>query len=455
MSKQHSLPLFLDLADKPALVVGGGVVAERKINSLVESGAKVTVVAPEATGHIRNLAQSGTVTWIQRKFEVLDLGLDKFWLAITATGVPSVDDLVVALCEDDRLWCVNCASGEDSSAVFSAQGKTADGIQIAVSGDRDPKRAVAVRDAILYELSLGLIDPGPQRKTRKSVAETSAAAATVESPVPGTVTLVGAGPGDPELITVRGLARIRQADVVVVDRLAPQALWKKLPLDIEIIKVGKAPGQHSATQDEINQVIVERALQGKHVVRIKGGDSFVLGRGGEEAQACVQAGIPVEVVPGITSSIAVPAAAGIPVTHRGITSSFTMASAHEGAKSVLEAIGSTPTDSTLVLLMGASKLSEICEALIDIGYSPATPLAIVEAGLTPDQNVIEATLGSVVANGNRPQNPSVVVIGEVVRMRELLGDLSPASRNAGFLNSESDSLRESATPRTGSNVTSK
>lgn len=445
MSQQHSLPLFLDLSNKPVLVVGGGVVAERKINSLVESGALVTVVSPAVTGHIRNLVQSGSVTWIEREFAVLDLQLDKFWLALTATGVPSVDNLVTALCEGDQVWCVNCASGDASSAIFAAQGKTADGIHIAVSGNRDPKRTTAVRDAILYELDLGLIDPGPQRSRRLGTQQPSR---------PGTVTLVGAGPGDPELITVRGLARIRHADVVVVDRLAPQALWKKLPLDIEIIKVGKAPGQHSATQQEINEVIVDRALKGKNVVRVKGGDSFVLGRGGEEAQACVEAGIPVEVVPGITSSIAVPAAAGIPVTHRGVTSSFTMASAHAGAKSVLEAIGSKPTKSTLVLLMGASKLTEICEALIEIGYPPDTPLAAVEAGLTADQKVIEATLASVVSDQIRPAAPSVVVIGEVVRMREVLGDLASASTHSGFLNSELVSSRESAPRLTETNVAS-
>lgn len=452
MSTQHDLPLFVDLTDKPVLVVGGGVVAERKINSLLESGANVTVVSPEATGHIRNLAESNSLTWVARAFEVLDLQLAKFWLAITATGIPSVDELVVALCDHDRIWCVNCASGMDSSAVFAAQGKTAEGIHIAVSGNRDPKRAVAVRDAVLYELDLGLIDPGPQRgRTSSPDSEQPEAGATTK----GKVTLVGAGPGDPELITVRGLARIRQADVVVVDRLAPQALWTRLPLDIEIVKVGKAPGKHSATQEQINEIVVDRALKGQHVVRIKGGDSFVLGRGGEEAQACIEAGIPVEVVPGITSSIAVPAAAGIPVTHRGITSSFTMASAHDGAESVLAAIGHTPIESTLVLLMGASKLTEICKALIGIGYSPATPLGIIQAGLTPEQNVTTSTLSEVAEDGLKPGNPSVVVIGEVVRMRAELGDLSDVSAHAGFLNSESLGSRESAPTTRQSNVASK
>ncbi len=451
MSAQHDLPLFVDLEAKPVLVVGGGVVAERKINSLLESGAIVTVVAPEITGHIRNLEQSNALIWVTREFEVLDLQLAKFWLAITATGVADVDNLVVALCEDDQIWCVNCASGQTSSAVFAAQGKTADGIQIAVSGNRDPKRAVAVRDAILYELDLGLIDPGPQRG---QALGSDTAHISPSADKTGTVTLVGDGPGDPELITLRGLARIRQADVVVVDRLAPQALWTRLPLGIEIVKVGKEPGKHSVSQDEINEIIVDRALKGQQVVRIKGGDSFVLGRGGEEVQACVTAGIPVEVVPGITSSIAVPAAAGIPVTHRGVTSSFIMASAHDGAKSVLSAIGNTPSEATLVLLMGAGRLTEICQALIEVGYSPTTPLGVVEAGLTPDQNVTISTLQEVAQNGLKPGNPSVVVIGEVVRMRTELGDLSPASTYSGFLNSEHIDSRESATSRANFDVAS-
>lgn len=451
MSQQHDLPLFIDLANKPVLVVGAGIVAERKINYLLEADAKVTVIAPQATGHIRNLAQSGALTWEEREFRVLDLQLAKFWLALTATGVESVDNLVVALCEDDRIWCVNCASAQTSNAVFAAQGKTAEGIQIAVSGNRDPKRTMAVRDAILYELDLGLIDPGPQRG--QIPPADSANLSSTESTV-GKVTLVGAGPGDPELITVRGLARIRQADVVVVDRLAPRALWSRLPLGIEIVKVGKNPGKHSVSQDEINEILVDRALKGKRVVRIKGGDSFVLGRGGEEAQACIQAGIPVEVVPGLTSSIAVPAAAGIPVTHRGVTSSFIMASAHEGAESVLEAIGNTPSNATLVLLMGAARLTQICQALIDTGYSPTTPLAVVESGLTPEQEVSTFTLEEVTHIGLTPRNPSVVVIGEVVRLRAELGDLAKASTYSGFLHSQPIDSRESATSRADFDVAS-
>jgi uroporphyrin-III C-methyltransferase len=241
----------------------------------------------------------------------------------------------------------------------------------------------------------------------------------------GSVCLVGGGPGDPELITVRGRRRLDDADVVVVDKLAPRELLATLGPDVEVVDAGKSPHRHNLTQDEINALLVDRALAGKHVVRLKGGDPFVFGRGGEEAVACVQAGVPVEVVPGVTSAIAVPACAGIPVTHRGVTQDFAVVSghldpSHPGATVDWEALANGP--GTLVLLMAVSSLDAVAAELIKRGRDAATPVALIRSGTTPDERVITADLGSVaaVAAAEDVRPPAVVVIGEVVRLREAL-----------------------------------
>lgn len=239
----------------------------------------------------------------------------------------------------------------------------------------------------------------------------------------GSVALVGGGPGDPGLITVAGQRLLEAADVVVADRLGPRDLLAGLRPGVEVIEAGKAPGAHQLTQDEINQLIIARALAGKRVVRLKGGDPFVFGRGGEEALACAAAGVPVTVVPGVTSAIAVPAAAGIPVTHRGITQDFAVVSAHldpsqPGATVDWGALANGP--GTLVLLMAIAHLERISAELIKRGRDAATPVAVIREGTLPGQLVLISTLEDVAADvaeaGVRP--PAVVVIGEVVRLRE-------------------------------------
>jgi len=231
-------------------------------------------------------------------------------------------------------------------------------------------------------------------------------------------------------LTVRAAQALALADVLVVDRLAPAALWEDSVSDVRVIDVGKEPGKHAVSQDEINKILVREASAGYNVVRIKGGDPFVLGRGGEEALACQAAGIPVTVVPGITSAISVPAAAGIPVTHRGVTSTFVVASAHDGPAGVLAAVSDSPHSSTLVLLMGAGKLPAIAGALVATGRSSATPVAIIESGWTNDQRTTITSLGEAESGTVRVKPPAVVVIGDVVRLREQLGDLGIASSNA-------------------------
>lgn len=241
----------------------------------------------------------------------------------------------------------------------------------------------------------------------------------------GRVALVGGGPGDPGLITVRGRELLDEADVVVADRLGPRALLDTLAPHVEVIDVGKTPGHHPISQWRINEILVEQARAGRNVVRLKGGDPFVLGRGGEEALHCVAHGVPVEVVPGVTSAISVPAAAGIPVTHRGVTASFVVASAHDGAASAIEALRDAPVSSTLVLLMGVTSLSGTAERLIASGRPAATPVAFIESGWTPAQRVTVTTLDQAAETAAREQvrSPAVVVIGDVVALHAQLGDL--------------------------------
>jgi uroporphyrin-III C-methyltransferase/precorrin-2 dehydrogenase/sirohydrochlorin ferrochelatase len=235
----------------------------------------------------------------------------------------------------------------------------------------------------------------------------------------GQVALVGGGPGDPGLISVRGRRLLAEADVVLVDRLAPRALVDELEPEVLVIDVGKTAGHHPLPQEEINRLLVEHAQAGRRVVRLKGGDPFVLGRGGEEALACVTAGVTVEVVPGVTSAVSVPAAAGIPVTHRGQAKQVTIASGHEG----LDWASLAAVEGTLVLLMGVSGLTAAARELVAHGKDASTPVAVVERGFAPDQRTTVGTLATIagLARELDVRPPAVVVIGSVVDLHDVLG----------------------------------
>jgi uroporphyrin-III C-methyltransferase len=236
----------------------------------------------------------------------------------------------------------------------------------------------------------------------------------------GRVVLVGAGPGDPDLITLRGLRWLRQAEVVIYDQLASPALLDEAPPDALLIFAGKATGNHCIAQSAINALLIHHAEAGRLVVRLKGGDPFVFGRGGEEVLACHGAGIPVEVVPGVSSAVAVPAAAGIPVTHRGLSSSFAVVTGHEDPDKTAAGIDwerlATAVD-TLVILMGIATLPIIAARLIAAGRDPATPAAIIERGLTANQRVVTGTLANIAKRAARLTSPAVIVIGDVASMQ--------------------------------------
>jgi uroporphyrinogen III methyltransferase/synthase len=232
-----------------------------------------------------------------------------------------------------------------------------------------------------------------------------------------TVYLVGAGPGDPGLLTVRGKELLEATEVVVYDRLASPALLQLAPVDAEFVDVGKAPGRAAMTQEDINAVLVARGRDGKHVVRLKGGDPFVFGRGGEEAEACIAAGVAFEVVPGITSAISAPAYAGIPVTHRGVSTSVTIVTGHEDpAKGTIDTDWDAlaKTGGTLVILMGAGRLGDITKALIAGGRAATTPVAAVRWGTRPEQHTIRATLATIADAG--VEAPSAIVVGDVAAL---------------------------------------
>jgi uroporphyrinogen III methyltransferase/synthase len=234
----------------------------------------------------------------------------------------------------------------------------------------------------------------------------------------GIVYIVGGGPGDPGLITVKGLARLRAADVVLYDRLVPRELLSEARADAELIDVGKEPKRERRSQDEINELLIGKARAGKTVVRLKGGDPFVFGRGGEECQALAEAGIAFEVVPGVSSAIAVPAYAGIPVTQRGVNSAFTVVTGHSrGPDSDIDwpAIAHS---GTLVFLMGVEHLSEIVGNLVAHGRALATPAAVIEQGTTPDQFVVTGTLADITEKAHGILPPAILIVGEVVRLRE-------------------------------------
>ncbi len=250
----------------------------------------------------------------------------------------------------------------------------------------------------------------------------------------GRVTLVGGGPGAPDLLTFRAWRALVQADVVVTDRLAPVEVLEDLGPDVEIVDVGKTPGHHAVPQEEINALLVRHARAGRRVVRLKGGDPFVFGRGGEEVAACRAAGVPVEVVPGISSALAVPALAGVPLTHRGTTAAFHVVTGHtRDGEAVLDDVAVacvTSRTATLVVLMGVSALPGIVRRLLDAGADPATPVAIVERGSTPDQRVTRAALDLAAKRADEVGvvSPAVIVVGDVAADGVLEG---PGERTVG------------------------
>ena len=391
-------PAGLRLAGRRVVMVGGGHVAQRRVPQLIAVGADVVLVSPEVTPAVEGLATAGEITWHRRGFE--DADLEGAWYAIAATDDASVNEAVSDGAERRRIFCVRADDATKATAWTPAVGRHA-GVTVAVLGNREPRRSAAVRDEILEGLREGTIVARHERDRS-----------------PGVV-LVGGGPGAPELISVAGRKALMEADVVVADRLAPRELLGELPADVELVDVAKLPRGRAAQQEEINKILVDRFRAGKRVVRFKGGDSFVFGRGFEEIEACRAAGVPVTVVPGLTSPIAVPALAGIPVTHRGVAHEFTVISGHlppGHPDSLTDWAVIAQLRGTLLLMMAVENASAIAGALRSGGRSPGTPVAVVSDGSMPGEQTLLTTLGGLAADlqkaGVKP--PAIIVVGEVV-----------------------------------------
>ncbi|KUH37797.1 MULTISPECIES: uroporphyrinogen-III C-methyltransferase [Streptomyces] len=397
-AEQPAYPVGLRLSGRRVVVIGGGQVAQRRLPALVAAGADVTLVSPSATASVEAMAETGEIRWERRRYEDGDIA--DAWYALVATSDAEANARASAEAERTKTWCVRADDAEAATAWTPATGRV-EGVTVAVLTGNDPRRSAAVRDAVVEGLRDGSL-AAPQHRSRTPF-----------------VALVGGGPGDPDLITLRGRRLLAEADVVIADRLGPRDLLDELPPHVEVIDAAKIPYGRFMAQEAINNALIEHARRGRSVVRLKGGDPFVFGRGMEEAQALAEVGIPCTVVPGISSSISVPGAAGIPVTHRGVAHEFTVVSGHvapDDPRSLVDWAALAKLRGTLVILMGVDKIGRIAEALVAHGKDPATPLALVQEGTTAAQRRVDATLATVAetvrAEDVRP--PAVIVIGDVV-----------------------------------------
>lgn len=328
--------------------------------------------------------------------------LEGAWYVIAATDDPEVNAAIVAEAESRRVFCVRADVAVEGTAVTPATFEY-EGLSVGVLAGGEHRRSAGIRTAIREALQRGLI--GVDSSAAPGVAK-------------GTVALVGGGPGDPELVTVRGRRLLAHADVVVADRLAPQDLLSELSPEVEVIDAAKIPYGRAMAQDAINEVLIARAREGKFVVRLKGGDPFVFARGYEEVIACAEAGIPVTVVPGVTSAIAVPALAGVPVTHRGLTHEFVVVSGHvapDHPESLVNWDALAAMNGTIVLLMAVERIELFVKILLRGGRPADTPVLVVQHGTTSSQRTLRATLSEaperIRSDGIRP--PAIIVIGAV------------------------------------------
>ena len=406
--------LALRLAGRRVTIIGGGTVAARRVPALLDSGADVVIISPELSPQLAEFAAGGRIRWTQRGYAPGDCA--GAWLVGACTSDPNVNSAVADEADAAGIWCVRADDAAASRAWTPASG-TAGDVRVGVlSGE--PRHSAEVRDAIVGGLASGAIMPGVVSRGGTLDAR----------PRRGSVALVGGGPGDPGLITVRGRELLAEADVVITDRLAPRSLLAELSPDVEIVDAAKVPRGAAVAQEQINALLVSRAQAGRFVVRLKGGDPFVFGRGGEELLACLRAGIAVTVVPGVSSAVAVPAAVGVPLTHRGIAQEFHVVSAHvapDDERSAVDWRALAASSATLVLLMATEHLQAVADTLIRHGRHPRTPVSAISDGTLPSQRTINARLDTVARDcaraGLRP--PAVVVVGEVVTVSEQISEL--------------------------------
>ncbi len=437
-------PAFLKLNGRRVVMVGGGPVAASKLRALRDAGAAVTVVAPVI---VEAIASTPDVKLIRRRFEPSDL--DGAWLVVAA-ATPEVNRDVAGAAGDRQLF-VNAVDDPPNASLYLGGVVRRAGTTIAISTDgRAPAIAGLLReglDAVLPEADLERWlaesdrmrarwrqDGTPMEARRPELLDALIAlyardgrrGASAEGG--GFVSLIGAGPGDPDLLTVRGAQRLAEADLVLYDGLVPEATVA-LATHAQHFRVAKRAGRPAVTQETIHRLMIRGARRGKRVVRLKNGDPFVLGRGGEEALALASAGVPFDVIPGVTSAVAAPGLAGIPVTHRGMTAGFTVVSGHapEAYEPVLR--GVAPGSMTVVVLMGLRNRERIARTLLDAGWRADTPAALVLRAATPEMTTWSGQLDSLADVRVESATPGTIVVGEVARLRLLTG--ADAVQSAG------------------------
>jgi uroporphyrin-III C-methyltransferase/precorrin-2 dehydrogenase/sirohydrochlorin ferrochelatase len=455
-------PVFFDLAGQKVLIVGGGEVALRKISLLERTGASITVVAPVIAPELMARAAAGQLKLAIREFAAGDL--DGARLVIVATSRRAVNRWIAKL-SDARNIPVNVVDDRDASRFIVPAVIDRDPVMVAIStGGASPVLARRLRERLealipnrIGELAswlrtlraatrLKLRDIDERRRFFEAVVDGPAArrfiagdaqgalraaqqllaTTSTAPPAAGEVTLVGAGPGDPELLTLKALRALQDADVILHDRLVPAAVLDLARRDAARICVGKAAGNIGSTQEEINALLIEHANQGKRVVRLKGGDPFIFGRGGEELQALAAAQINFSVVPGITAASGCAAYAGIPLTHRDHAHSVTFVTGHadQGQEPGQEPDwrGLAQPRSTAVFYMGLARLEHIVAKLLEHGAAPTCPAGIIAQGTTPDQRVITATLATIagVSAAANMESPALLIVGGVVALQSTL-----------------------------------
>ncbi len=398
--------LGLRLAGRRVVVVGGGGVASRRVPALLDAGAEILLVSPKVTASLEDMAAAGRISWEARGYQPGDCA--EAWLVCACTDDVSVNAAVTAAAETQRTWCVRADDAGASAAWTPASGRAGDVRVGVLSGD--PRHSAAIRDAVVAGLQSGQLSARHGRGHHGGVA------------------IIGGGPGDPGLITVRGRQLLAEADVVLTDRLAPRSLLDELRDDVKIIDAGKIPYGRAMAQEHINAALISHAQAGRFVARLKGGDPFVFGRGAEEVLACLRAGVPVTVVPGVTSAVGVPASAWIPVTHRGVAQEFYVVSVHvppgdERSTVNWELLGGS--SGTLVLLMAVERIGAVADELMRYGRSLDTPVSVIADGTLPTQRTINSTLEQVESlvsrEGVRP--PAIVVVGDVVTIAAQITEL--------------------------------
>jgi len=451
-------PVFFDLAKQPVLIVGAGEVALRKVALLERSGAAITVVAPQIHPELEARATAGAISLNVREFVPQDL--DGMRLVIVATSRRAINRWIAKL-SDSRGIPVNVVDDREASRFIVPAIIDRDPVLVAVStSGTSPVLARRLRERLetLLPTKIGefarwlqtlrrparrrlrdidarrkffeqLID-GPaaarfvagDRQGARRVAHQLLATTSGAPPAPGEVTLVGAGPGDPELLTLKALRALQDADLILHDRLVPQSILDLARRDAARISVGKAAGSVGSTQAQINSLLIEHAQQGKRVVRLKGGDPFIFGRGGEELEALAQARINFSVVPGVTAAAGCAAYAGIPLTHRNHAHSVTFVTAHTGDGREPDWRALATPGTTVVFYMGLARVQRIAARLMEHGAAPSLPAAIVAQGTLQNQRVIAATLATIGAASSRAniESPALLIVGEVVSLHASL-----------------------------------